>query len=294
MGREETVIVRTVQEMQQLSDAWRGEGLIVGCVPTMGDLHAGHLSLIRRAVREADRVVVTIFVNPKQFGPTEDFDSYPRDLEADRSKLEREGVNAIFAPEVAEVYPDCFSTRVEVLGLTDRLCGASRPGHFAGVTTVVTKLFVSVRPHFAVFGQKDAQQAQVIRRLTTDLGFDVEIRVSPTIRESDGLARSSRNAYLSDKERDQAPFLYHALRAGAAAFDGGERQAKQVVDVVRSRLESLTAGEIDYVEAVDAKTLQPATQIQSTALLAVAVRFERARLIDNLILRPDSGVVDPA
>ncbi len=287
MGRDPLRVIRSVREMQRLSEAWRCEGLRVGCVPTMGALHGGHLSLIERAVRVADRTVATVFVNPKQFGPAEDFASYPRDFETDRAWIERAGVDAIFAPDLAEIYPEAFTSQVEVLGLTDHLCGASRPGHFAGVTTVVTKLFIAVKPHFAVFGQKDAQQAKVIERLAADLGFDVEVLVSPTIRESDGLARSSRNAYLSAEERRVAPLLYHALQAGAATVEVGERRGDRVVAAVREALKRV--GDVDYVEAVDLETLQPVSRIQAPTLLATAVRFGRARLIDNLILSPDSG-----
>lgn len=272
--------------MQQLSDAWRNDGLRVGCVPTMGALHAGHLSLVRRAAREADRVVVTLFVNPAQFGPTEDFDKYPRDFDADRRLLAPEGVDAIFAPEVSEMYPDGFSSRVEVKGLTQRLCGASRPGHFEGVATVVTKLFIAVNPNFAVFGQKDAQQALIIRRLTADLGFGVDIRISPTVRDPDGLARSSRNRYLSEPERRWAVRLFQALQVGSALVRGGERCAESVVEGVRISLPKPI--DIDYVEAVDPHTLKTVSRIDSPTLLAIAVQLGRTRLIDNLILKPES------
>jgi pantoate--beta-alanine ligase len=272
--------------MQQLSDAWRNDGLRVGCVPTMGALHAGHLSLVRRAAREADRVVVTLFVNPAQFGPMEDFDKYPRDFDADRRLLAPEGVDAIFAPEASEMYPDGFSSRVEVKGLTQRLCGASRPGHFEGVATVVTKLFIAVNPNFAVFGQKDAQQALIIRRLTADLGFGVDIRISPTVRDPDGLARSSRNRYLSEPERRWAVRLFQALQVGSALVRGGERCAESVVEGVRISLSKPI--DIDYVEAVDPHTLKTVSRIDSPTLLAIAVQLGRTRLIDNLILKPES------
>ncbi|MBK37182.1 MAG: pantoate--beta-alanine ligase [Gemmatimonadetes bacterium] len=281
---ERALVLRTVGEMQALSDEWRCQGHRVGCVTTMGYLHEGHLSLVRRAGRDADRLVVTVFVNPTQFGPLEDFDRYPRDFEADRSRLEAIGVDAIFAPDVAEIYPEGFSTRVEVDGLTDRLCGASRPGHFGGVALVVTKLFNVVKPTFAVFGQKDAQQALVIRRLTKDLDFDVEILVSPSIRECDGLAKSSRNVYLTEVERRRSARLFHALQAGMSVFRRGEKRVDRVLEQVRADLSG--SGEVEYAEAVDLETLRPVERIEEPTLLAVAVRFGGARLIDNLILRP--------
>lgn len=270
--------------MQDRSDAWRRDGLRVWCVPTMGFLHEGHLSLVRLARSEADIVVVTIFVNPLQFGADEDLSSYPRDFDRDVAELKALSVNAIYAPPREAVYPPGFATRVDVSGLTDGLCGASRPGHFEGVTTVLAKLFSAVRPHVAVFGQKDAQQVEVIRRMTRDLDLGVEIRRAPTVREPDGLALSSRNVYLTEAEREQAPVLFQALAAGKAKILGGERSTERVVDRIRSTIEGKPLARVDYVEVVPLETLKPETEVRFPALLAVAVYFGQARLIDNVIV----------
>lgn len=278
-------VIETVAEMQSTSDAARARGQRVTLVPTMGYLHEGHASLIRRARRDGDVVVVTVFVNPTQFGPKEDFDAYPRDLDRDLELIERNGGDVVFAPSVEEMYPDGFSTFVDLDALTDTLCGATRPGHFRGVATVVTKLFTACRPHAAVFGQKDAQQALVIRRLSADLHLGVHILVSPTIREADGLARSSRNVYLSTSERRQAPVLFHALQSGRDLILSGEKRRHVVMDRMRNRFNSVPEAEVDYVEAVDAATLETKDRIADEVLLAVAARFGRARLIDNLIVR---------
>jgi pantoate--beta-alanine ligase len=270
--------------MQAASDVARVGGLRVVLVPTMGYLHAGHESLIRRASREGDVVVVSLFVNPTQFGPNEDYSTYPRDFDRDCERIAASGGHMVFAPAVDEIYPDGFSTRVEVDGLTERLCGASRPGHFGGVATVVAKLFGAVKPHAAVFGQKDAQQVLVIRRLTRDLNLDVEVLVSPTIREPDGLARSSRNVYLSDAERRRAPVLYSTLQEGEHLIRMGIRDRGQVLDRMTSLLTKIPDTVIDYVEAVDAESLKPESCLGSVTLLALAVKFGRARLIDNVIV----------
>lgn len=275
-------VIAKVDEMQAHADRARGAGRRITLVPTMGYLHAGHASLIRRARRDGDVVVVSVFVNPTQFGPGEDFATYPRDFDRDLLLIAACGSDVVFAPEVGEMYPEGSATRVEVDGLTDHLCGASRPGHFDGVATIVTKLFASVRPHAAVFGQKDAQQVAVIRRMTEDLNLGVEILVSPTIREPDGLARSSRNVYLSKEERRQAPALFHALQQGAALAASGERKRSRLVEAMRREIGRAPAGEVDYVEAVDGDRLTPDEELAGRILLAVAVRFGRARLIDNL------------
>jgi pantoate--beta-alanine ligase len=269
-------IVRTVAELR---DALAGRSG-VGLVPTMGFLHAGHLSLIRHARTESETVVVSLFVNPKQFGPGEDLDAYPRDEERDAALAEEAGADILFAPASDEVYPAGFATNVEVAGLTDVLCGAARPGHFAGVTTVVTKLFNMVRPDVAYFGQKDAQQAIVIRKLVTDLDMPVRIEVCPTVREPDGLAMSSRNAYLSSEERERALGLSRALRAAEDAAARGD-------DVLAAAREQLREAGIEpeYLELRSAQDLAPVERVNGSTLLAVAAQVGRARLIDNTILR---------
>jgi pantoate--beta-alanine ligase len=257
-----------------------------GLVPTMGFLHEGHLSLIRRARAECDVVVVSLFVNPKQFGEGEDLDAYPRDEARDATLAEECGADLLFAPAADEVYPVGFSTTVEVAGLTDVLCGTARPGHFAGVTTVVTKLFNMVTPDVAYFGQKDAQQAIVIRKLVRDLDMPVRIEICPTVREADGLALSSRNAYLSDRERERALGLSRALRAAEAAVAEGRIAADDVLAVAREQLQE--AGiEPEYLELRSAKDLAPVERVNGSTLLAVAAQVGRARLIDNTILTED-------
>lgn len=253
----------------------------------MGYLHEGHASLIRRARRDGDLVVVGLFVNPIQFGPNEDFAKYPRDFDRDLALIEENGGDIVFAPSVEEMYPEGFSTRVDVGAITDNLCGADRPGHFSGVATVVTKLFTACRPHAAVFGQKDVQQAMVIERLTTDLGLAVEIVVSPTIREPDGLARSSRNVYLSESQRRAAPVLFHALQKGQLAVKAGTRNRHQLIEQMTTMIQGTEEAEIDYVEAVDGRNLQRDPGLELPILLAVAVRFGRARLIDNILVKED-------
>ncbi len=275
-------VIERVTTMQVASDAARCAGRRVTLVPTMGYLHAGHGSLIRRARRDGDVVVVSLFVNPTQFGPNEDYAAYPRDFDRDIGLIEAAGGDVVFAPPVEEMYPNGFVTHVDVAGLTDGLCGASRPGHFRGVATVVTKLFTSCRPDAAVFGQKDAQQVLVIERVTRDLNLGVEVLVSPTIREADGLARSSRNIYLSPIERTQAPILFHALQRGRELVEAGEKGRSIVTTAMRALIEKAEGADIDYVEAVSAETLHKHDVLAGTVLLAVAVRFGRARLIDNV------------
>ncbi len=277
-------IIRTVGDMHRAADEMRGGGLRIGLVPTMGYLHEGHLSLIRQARRASDRVVVSIFVNPMQFGPKEDFSTYPRDFERDVKLIREAGGDLVYAPSAEEMYPEGYATSVAVERLTEHLCGALRPGHFQGVATVVTKLFATVKPHLAVFGQKDAQQAVVIRRMARDLNLDVEIRAAPTVREADGLARSSRNVYLSPEERREAPVLYEALQEAKALVVQGERRAPVVVEAMRRRIASRPHAQIGYVSAVDAEDLKPVEALSGAVLFAVAVRFGEARLIDNLQL----------
>ena len=278
-------VVQTVAEMHRIADEMREAGLRIGLVPTMGYFHEGHLSLIRQVRRASDRAVVSIFVNPIQFGPKEDYGAYPRDFERDTALVQRLGGDLVYAPPAKEMYPEGYATYVEVEGLTEQLCGASRPGHFRGVTTVVCKLFAAVKPHVAVFGQKDAQQAVVIRRMVRDLNLDVEVLVSPTVREADGLAMSSRNAYLSPEAREEAPVLYLSLQEARALVEQGERRAGVVVEAMRRRIGRRPHAQIEYVAAVDAENLKPLEELSGEILLALAVRFGKARLIDNLVVQ---------
>ena len=282
--------MRTVRGVKELRDALgpeRRAGHSIGLVPTMGFFHAGHLSLIRRARATCEVAVVSLFVNPAQFGPGEDLEGYPRDEERDLALAEHEGVDLVFAPPVEEVYPAGFATTVEVAGLTDILEGDPRQRgreHFRGVTTLVTKLFNMVGPDVAFFGQKDAQQALVIRKLVRDLDLPVRIEVCPTVRDPDGLALSSRNTYLAPDERERAVALSRALRAAEARVAGGDVDARSVLAAARGELEA--AGiEPDYVELRSAADLSPVERVNGSALLAVAARVGRARLIDNTILR---------
>ena len=277
-------IIKTVREMHRAADRIRQAGLRIGLVPTMGYLHEGHLSLVRQALKVTDWVVVSIFVNPLQFGPTEDLAAYPRDIDRDLELIDQYGVHLAYLPDEREIYPGDFATSVRVTNLTERLCGASRPGHFEGVTTIVTKLFAAVKPHVAIFGQKDAQQTIVIQRMVRDLNLDVEILMAPTVREADGLAMSSRNAYLSAEERREAPALYRALTVGQKMIAQGERRAQKVIEAMRDVIEPQRSAKIDYIEAVDAKDLTPVAELKNSVLLAVAVRFGNARLIDNALI----------
>ncbi len=286
MSRTELRVVECVSDVRARVEFERAAGRRVALVPTMGALHEGHLSLVRLAGERADFVVVSIFVNPAQFGPGEDFDRYPRDLSADLAALSAERVDLVFAPRVDDLYPLGDATRVRVERVTEGLCGRDRPGHFEGVTTVVARLFNAVRPHVAVFGQKDYQQLVAIQRMACDLLFDVEVVGGAIVREPDGLAMGSRNAYLSAAARRQAPALRQALLEARDSFrvDG---DAAALLSAVRRRIEKEPLAEIDYVELRDAQTLEPVETLEGRAVLAVAVRFEGARLIDNLVLEAD-------
>ena len=278
-------IVRRARAMNDVCAAARAQGKIVGFVPTMGALHEGHLSLVRRVKAHADLTVVSIFVNPTQFGPAEDFTRYPRDLPHDADVLAREGVDILFAPEPDEMYPPGAATFVEVAGLSDKLEGKSRPGHFRGVATVVTKLFEIVAPHVAAFGQKDAQQTIVIKTLVRDLLLNVEVLVLPTKREEDGVAMSSRNALLTSDERRAARAIPRALEAARAALEAGERDAGRILAAAKAVIGDEPLLRIDYVELVDAERLDPVPKAQGDMLLAVAVFAGATRLIDNIVLR---------
>ncbi len=271
--------------MSFLARKLRRENKTIAFVPTMGALHEGHLSLIKEARQMADIVMVSIFVNPAQFNDKRDLEKYPRDLTADAQLLTEYEVDYVFAPDEAEIYGKNFATYVDVVGLTETLEGASRPGHFRGVATVVTILFNTIRPDFAVFGQKDAQQVAVIKRLTQDLGFETEIFVAPTIREENGLAMSSRNARLSAEERQKASIIFKALREAKLAAKNGERNTANLAEIIRKTIASEPLAELDYVALVDNETLAPVEKIAEDAvLIAVAVKFGGIRLIDNTIL----------
>lgn len=278
-------IINRKQRMFSIARKLRRENKSVAFVPTMGALHEGHLTLVREAKQSADIVIVSIFVNPTQFNDRADLDLYPRDLTADAARLAEFGVDYVFAPEVPEIYPEGFSTYVYVEGVSDGLEGAARPGHFRGVATVVTILFNTVRPAKAFFGQKDAQQVAVIRRLTTDLGFETEIVVVPTVREESGLAMSSRNALLSSEEREAASVIFRALKEAKIAFRNGARNASELIEIVRRTVEAEPLARIDYISAVDAETLETIEKIDDKeVLLSTAVFFGKVRLIDNVIL----------
>ena len=271
------LIIRTIKEQQQYSTNARKAGKTIGVVPTMGFLHEGHLSLVDEAKKRADIVILTIFINPTQFGPNEDLERYPRDFERDCRLCEERGVDAIFAPEATEMYDPDSSTWVIEEKLSADLCGAKRPGHFRGVTTVVTKLFNATLPDVAVFGQKDAQQAMVLKRMAKDLNFPIEIVVAPLVREPDGLAMSSRNRYLSDDERQRA------LSISKALFSVHDNCGADAVDRITDTIVG-AGGRIDYVEALDADTLEPVTAQSERIIIAVAAFFGQTRLIDNIII----------
>jgi pantoate--beta-alanine ligase len=277
-------IIRTVAQMKNTAAAWKAAGLTVGLVPTMGCLHEGHMSLVRKAVSDNDRVIVSIFVNPIQFGENEDFDRYPRNTEKDSELCEHASVDAIFSPSASEMYPGGFCSHTDVSGLTEGLCGAWRPNHFRGVCTVVAKLFNLTTADRAYFGRKDAQQLAVVRRMVIDMNMDVEIIDMPIVREEDGLAMSSRNAYLSDGERASAVRIHSALSEAARLCLGGERDIGLVKRRVRDMLSAIPSAAVEYVEIVDEKTMRPPTQLASDVLCAVAVRVGKTRLIDNAIL----------
>ena len=274
-------LVHTVSEVRAQVKDWRKQGLSVGFVPTMGYLHEGHKSLIERAVKENDKVVVSVFVNPMQFGPTEDLASYPRDIERDCALCQDAGAELVFNPEPSEMYAPDFCTFADMTGLTDVLCGKSRPVHFRGVCTVVSKLFNIVVPDRAYFGEKDAQQLAVIRRMVRDLNFDIEIVGCPIIREEDGLAKSSRNTYLSAEERKAALILSRSLALGKKALENGERNADKIREIITESINTEPLSRIDYVEVSDLFTLERQETITSDILVAIAVYIGKTRLIDN-------------
>ncbi|CAM4058051.1 pantoate--beta-alanine ligase [Mesobacillus thioparans] len=277
-------IISTITEMQQEMQKLKSEGSSIGYVPTMGFLHEGHMSLMKRARHENDVVVLSIFVNPLQFGPNEDLDAYPRDFERDHRIAETEGVDYIFYPSAEEMYPNNASVKVSVVDRTNVLCGKSRPGHFDGVATVLIKLFNIVQPSRAYFGLKDAQQVAVVEGLVQDFNFPIELIPVDTVREEDGLAKSSRNVYLSEQEREQAPELIRSLLLAKAAVESGERNPAKLADMMKNHINENTTGIVDYIEIYSYPELQSLETLTGRVIIAMAVKFTKARLIDNIIL----------
>jgi pantoate--beta-alanine ligase len=278
-------IIHKIKDMMSLSDDFRKQNKIIGFVPTMGYLHEGHLSLIRRAKQECDITVVSIFVNPIQFGKNEDFDRYPRDLQRDLDMMKDLNVDVVFNPSSEEMYPKGYSTFVDIeSNITKTLCGKSRPGHFKGVATVVTKLFNIITPHKAYFGQKDAQQCVVIKKMVNDLNMKVDIVVCPTVREKDGLAMSSRNTYLSGRERRIAPVLYKTLQMAQRMIELGEKDSKKILKEMSKKINKYRSIKIDYISIVDPETLEDIEIISGKVLIALAVKIGKTRLIDNIII----------
>ncbi|WP_294467794.1 pantoate--beta-alanine ligase [uncultured Ruminococcus sp.] len=277
-------ICYTIKDVRERVNAWKREGLTVGFVPTMGYLHEGHKSLMQAARANNDKVVVSVFVNPMQFGPNEDLESYPRDFEKDSALCESVGVDLIFHPEPEEMYADGFCSYVDMNGLTTELCGKSRPIHFRGVQTVVLKLFNIVKPDRAYFGQKDAQQLAVIKRMVKDLNVDTEIVGCPIVREADGLAKSSRNTYLNPDERKAALILSRSLKLGRKLIENGETDAKAVIKAITDSINTEPFAKIDYVDVVDFDTITPVDRIGKSVLVAIAVYIGKTRLIDNFII----------
>ena len=279
------VTVGNIKKVREILKKMRKKNKTIGFVPTMGALHAGHLSLVRAAKKETDFVVVSIFINPRQFSPNEDYRRYPRTPANDRRLLHKEGVGLIFYPQVRTLYPDNFSLSVEETDLSRHLCGVSRPTHFKGVCLVVAKLFNIIQPDISYFGQKDYQQAQIIKRMVRDLNFPQKLKVCPIVREPDGLAMSSRNKYLSLKERKEAVCLYHALKEGVDCIKGGIRNSKKVIATMKKVITKRAPhAKIDYLEVVDRDTLEEVSHIQGNVLLALAVRIGKTRLIDNMLV----------
>lgn len=275
-------LVKSPKTMQRICGELRQKGKTIGLVPTMGYLHEGHLSLVRIAKSKSDVLVVSVFVNPTQFGPGEDLKSYPRDFKRDRLLLEEEGCDFVFAPRMKNMYPEDCLTYVTVEKITGKLEGRTRPTHFQGVTTIVAKLFNIVQPDIAVFGQKDAQQAVVLKKMVDDLNYGIKMMIAPTIREKDGLALSSRNRYLSEEERKQAAVLYESLREAKKLIGKGERSAKRIISRMRNMINKQPSAKLDYIAITDARTLEPLKRLKGEVLISLAVRFGKARLIDNI------------
>lgn len=270
--------------MQGISDSLRAQDKTIGFVPTMGFLHEGHLSLVDAANKNADITIVSIFVNPTQFTPDEDFEDYPRDMKRDKELLEERGCSFLFYPQKEEMYREHYKTEVEVKDLSQLLCGVKRKIHFRGVTTVVAKLFNIIKPHIAVFGQKDGQQSIIIKRMVRDLNFDIKIIVAPTVREKDGLALSSRNMYLSKKEREEAPIIYSSLKEAERMIKDGVREPEKIKKRMREMISAKETAQIEYIEIVDTEELRSLEEIKGEVLVAVACQFGKARLIDNIMV----------
>ncbi len=281
-------IISTINEVREQIKEWKKQGLTVGLVPTMGYLHEGHKSLIDAAVKENDKVVVSVFVNPTQFAPGEDLETYPRDLDRDAALCQEAGAALVFHPEPSEMYHQNYSTYVDMRTLTQGLCGKTRPTHFSGVCTVVSKLFHIVQPDRAYFGQKDAQQLAVIKHMVEDLNFAIKIVGCPIIRAEDGLAKRSRNTYLNEEERKQAVILNQALQKGKEQIENGERRSSQIKQMIIQIIETMPLAKIDYVEIVDFQTLESIEEIKGEILVAVAVYIGKTRLIDNFIMKIES------
>jgi pantoate--beta-alanine ligase len=282
--------IRTISWMKEKAREARAEQKVIGLVPTMGALHAGHLALVERAKKECSAVYASIFVNPTQFGPKEDLSKYPRPLEADIEKLTDAGVDGLFLPSAEEMYPPGFSTYVQVEGISERLEGKSRPGHFRGVATIVLKLFEVVQPKYAYFGRKDAQQVRVLQKMARDLNLDVELVICPTVREADGLALSSRNTYLSAEEREAATVLIRALRAAERELSAGVRDTLELQEIMRRVLESEPNARVDYADFVDADSFEPVVRIGKCCYALLAVRIGSTRLIDNMLIHGSDEV----
>lgn len=285
------IIAKTIQQVRDQVRAWKGAGQSIGLCPTMGYLHEGHASLMAASARLCDKTVASVFVNPIQFGPNEDLADYPRDFEHDHALLETEGVDLVFHPDADEMYAADFCTFVDIDVLSQTLCGKSRPIHFRGVCTVITKLLNIVGPDKIFFGQKDAQQLAIVRRMVRDLNFDVEVVGCPIVRESDGLAKSSRNTYLSVKERQAALILSRSVRLGQAMVAGGERRSEKLLAAMRGKLAGEPMAEVEYVEVVDGKSMQPVDVFKSGDLVAMAVRIGTTRLIDNFTVGGSAIVI---
>lgn len=283
-------IIESVNEARNQIKQWKLEGLKIGLIPTMGYLHEGHKSLIERAKHENDKVVVTVFVNPTQFGPNEDLDKYPRNIKRDTELCEEVGVDFIFAPTSNEMYLKEFCSYVNVEGLSNELCGVTRPTHFRGVCTVLTKLFNIIPADRGYFGQKDAQQVAIIKKMVEDLNFDIEIIECPIIREQDGLAKSSRNSYLSTSEREAALILNKSLKIAKNAIENGEVDAKKIIEIISNNIKTEKLAKIDYVKVVDLKSIQVIDEIKNSVLVAIAVYIGKTRLIDNFILKDVEGL----
>ncbi len=280
-------IVNRIQRMKEVIKDIKKDNKTIGFVPTMGCLHQGHLSLVREARRMSDYVIVSIFVNPKQFGPNEDYEKYPRNITKDAEILSQENVDYVFYPAVEEMYPENYRTYIIVEDLSDKLCGKSRPGHFKGVATIVLKLLNIIQPNFAFFGQKDAQQSIIIKRMIRDLNLDTEIIILPIVREPDGLAMSSRNLYLSSEERKAATVLFNSLQAAKELIKDGEKKASKIIERIKKIIADEPLAKIDYIEVVDLENLNPMKSLDKTALIAIAVYIGETRLIDNIIVREE-------